>query len=1214
LWVGTLGMYGLGKYISVRIEGIRRYPELFASTAAFLYLFNLSTLSVFYFPMMMYVTRYMMLPTTVHILLRFISGGKISKKQYLWYLAVLFIGIGAYMVPTIFVTMIMVLGLLFIIFRKTKRLILVLAIYILLNAFWLLPFANYTIQKGEIVPNAPTFVDISEAMLNKPKEFFSFERQAKLRPSFFESEFNNNASGQLMPFHPLAGQDEQGVNRYILWIFPLLYLSGITYVVVRKRNKTLLWLASVAGLFLILSMKEYSPLGFIYGFMIDHVPLASTVFRFGDTKFHAMIAFSGSLLSATIITSAAGITWKWTTKKVTHIGLGVMLSAIIISQLFVFKTFFDGNMVGFFMYNQVPQAYFDIAKIINDDQDAVRVIHLPYDNHTYWKPYSWGYFGSPFFHFMINKPLFDRAFEPASEENALIHKQIMDTLHMSSTVPEKELLEDRATALLRLFQELGIKYVVDDGTISTNIDARNIAYWGDINPIDTHIVFDYLADNNYIQLVKTYDVDPNNYTDSYSKLYPYNRYPEGVKLEPRQIYLYEIPNVAPQAELLSKVDSIHSAHSPILDADIRETLGDYIQDTQYDDQALIYPFGLKNIQTSITNEGIHLNAPLTLHTGNYIFEQLPYKKTDETPHVIQVRLGRKKTSYVLTIHEIPGLSVNGTDNRLSIANPVEIPLDKEYTHILIDATILPIPPLKDAQSEVLGTVLVRDDKFRIQFLSEYDAYSISDNLNQQAPDPQCFEQVYENRTSQITGDDGILTIAGQNVSNCFTTNMAVDPTEEQLIYAQLEFTTKATRKSLPHNRKLNLAKPQLNAVVSEYPNPLTMYACIKAAGSEVCSNDEVLYKIPQEPNRYIVPLMGNISDVPSYTITLGVRSNQQEQYQSETTDIILKRFSAGASINFDVSPMKYENIQYAINAPLELELSSPFIQSPFAQNINLNTDGILIGRDPSCDVDNNDHYVKETTRGILSYVAGCKNIINKNIPFTSNGLYLWNITYTHYAGSVPAFIIMDNLETYFYTKLFSHIVSANDAFDIPLQDPEYLFTRKSNVSKIIDTGIPYSVSGMIKPHHDQHDGKNKEIIIDHFTQNEGLSEIQSISLIRIPEQWIVTRLVPESYQPISFNKNGTVSSRRILPSMWEIKVTTDTPALLKFNEAFDKQWILIGSPSKHLRCNGFANCYIIPSNNKTLYLFYWPELLSVLGLILTTIIGIVGIKIVRCNK
>jgi len=302
LWAGTLTMYGLGRKLGAMLKYSLPLVELFGFFASFFYLFNLSTLSVFYFPMIMYVTRYFSLPMIVLTILTYLGNPPQRMRTHALYLLGNVVALGAFMVPTIFIVLMMMLGLLIFFVREKRKVIIVLTVFTLLNSYWIFPFVNYTIQKGKIVPEAPTFIEINEAMLNKTKQYYAFENQAKVRPSFFESSFNNNETASVIPFHPLASHDQEGWYRIALWIFPITYFLGIFWVFLFQRKRILLWFAVSTLLFLLLSMKEYSPVGILYGLMLEHIPFASTIFRFGDTKFHAMVAFSGSIMTAILLT------------------------------------------------------------------------------------------------------------------------------------------------------------------------------------------------------------------------------------------------------------------------------------------------------------------------------------------------------------------------------------------------------------------------------------------------------------------------------------------------------------------------------------------------------------------------------------------------------------------------------------------------------------------------------------------------------------------------------------------------------------------------------------------------------------------------------------------------------------------------------------------------------------------------------------------------
>lgn len=1215
LWGGVLGMYVLGREISLRLKQNASQQELFGFISAFFYLFNLSTLAVFYFPMIMYNTRFFMLPTSILILIRIIDTSHLSKRAYIFYMSILFVGMGSFMVPTIFIVFAMMLVLMGLFFKKTVRLFFILIFFVLLNFFWILPFANYTIQKSSVVPEAPTFIEINEAMLNKPQSYFLFERQAKLRPSFFGSEFRNNANAKMEPFHPISGLDESGWMKWAFWIFPATYLLGIAYALLLKRNRLLSLFALTALTFLILSMKEYSPFGLLYGYISDHVPFANTVFRFGDTKFHAMIAFGGAIVAAALIVQIMHSLSRFIKVKLVKYAIYFILVSGLIANVLPFRSYFNGNFIGFFMYNKLPEAYWNIASVINTDPDPVRVIHLPMDNYGYWKPYSWGYFGSSFLHFMLNKPLFDRTFEPASQEGANIHRLILNILSMTSSIPTDEKIDNRALDLYNTFKSLSIKYVIDDQTISTNIDSRDIAYWGTINSGESHRILAYLEHNGYLKLIKQYSVSSKDDSKDYGKLYPYNTKRLSYLYPPRTIYLYEVTNIAPQMQFLPRVEKVHTAVNLLLSPQITRTTGHFVQSPQYDAQSLIYPFSKINTKKVVENNQVQISYPINLDPGSYLFNT---NKGDgaRSSRMLNIYAQKLDKSIVIIASEQTTPQVNGIQTSSSISS-VTLSFDRDdFQYVKIEDSILPITNIGN-RSEFIGTVLTHTNSVPVSLLFLQSSSDLSANLNQQEQNPQCLNDAQNDAKSNITINNRTLVIEGQNVSTCLTTNIPATFPKKSLrpvIHTQLELESRGIHHDLPQTEKyIDTGKPKLTQQLASLNNPIMLYVCIKSREADSCLNKDTLFQITSEKRKISVSVSGNINPFDNSTVTLAIKNNTKQKYEATFENITFKTFSEGTPENLLFWNYSNQAHSYQITNIAQLKLVIPIADSKFSQNINSSNGGVFRS-DEQCAESGKYQLIKENNNKVISYVVGCRNFEQKNIPFSSDNFYLWLATYKHLSGSFPSIILMDKFNTYYIQKLLPSDVPANDYFSVPLQRPETIFSNNNSFIDVINKTPALMVSAFIEPKYDLEDNKNKEFIIQHNSENEGLIELKDVSLIELPNYWINSYIQPSNYRAIQFTTPNPPSFKRILPSLWEVKTNTSTggKSSFLFNEQYDKQWIVVGVKTlSHDRCDGYANCYLldIPKDNSTFYLFYYPELFSWIGFAVTLLVGIIGYKI-----
>ncbi|MBI2010376.1 MAG: hypothetical protein HYS86_04360, partial [Candidatus Chisholmbacteria bacterium] len=107
LWLGTLSMYAtarlLLKHFSFQNNHSRLLKtDLFPTLASFFYLFNLSTLSVFYSPIIPFTNRFYALPLTLYVILRYTT--KKTVKNFLLAALTIVVTAGSYITPTVVIT------------------------------------------------------------------------------------------------------------------------------------------------------------------------------------------------------------------------------------------------------------------------------------------------------------------------------------------------------------------------------------------------------------------------------------------------------------------------------------------------------------------------------------------------------------------------------------------------------------------------------------------------------------------------------------------------------------------------------------------------------------------------------------------------------------------------------------------------------------------------------------------------------------------------------------------------------------------------------------------------------------------------------------------------------------------------------------------------------------------------------------------------------
>ncbi|MDP4011097.1 MAG: hypothetical protein Q8P72_02605 [Candidatus Roizmanbacteria bacterium] len=1234
---GSLLMYVLFTKIVNRYEQIKNHQDIGGFVAALFYIFNLNTLSVFFFPITPYVTRFFAIPLLFLAFHTAITSKKLSWKQLIFLFLAVFCAAPSYVIGTVFVTIIIALGI-FVLFQSNVRKgILISLIFGLLNLYWLLPFANYSIQKSDMLPLAPTFISANEAQLNKPASFYALDKQLMLSPNFFETTVTSITLDASSYLHPLADTYDSFPTYPFLLAFPLLYILGSILIIAKyKTYKHLLWIPSVIFLFIFLSLKEYSPLGFLYRFFSEYVPFFNVIFRFGDTKFHPFIAFAGSLAGGLAIIHVLSFITQYKKAFLTSIVyLGVALVMILVA--IPFRYFLTGNLFGSFMYNKLPKEYMQIADIINSDSSESRVLHLPYDDEVYWRSYSWGYLGSSFLHYLLDKPLFEKTFEPASAENADVMEQVQRLLHNSQSLPEPE-LNQRAKELYDLISKLGIKYVILDGTVSTAQPTRGITLWGSFNYPEARNILETLRMNGYIEPVYEGGMKLDDYMNAYEKILPI---PQAVRTriheaEPEPIVLYKLKAFAPKVEFLSEAKFIdHELEHELLvnqfiDAD--HTISSR-------ENGSIYPFLRTNLD--IVKESSAMNLTINNlqkstytvstqdHAPNRTFLiELTGQIQDENvvitsylhylPQMNERVFRFKLKTITIPVEKVQKSLQDIADKRSFLANWHTVPQDKlTDLRVQINDTVLPIPQL-DGTEQSLGYLIIDSENVQLSLLSSHREATIDTKSLKLTEKPNCYNDALDGYEYSVKNSENKTSITSQNGSTCFWQDLdsTYDPTASHF---ELDLSLQGQSENMDtiFEKKIQSSQPSVTQFIAELPKPNILQLCIKEQNVDSCFNSHQLLEIPESVKRIRIPTSKNISNIDNLLIFFALKNTQYQKQQIDIESITVHSYKKIAEETFAIDVPREIKEEISLEGPLKIHIPSTMSSESYL--FDKQTDMLSISNIP-CQQSNTYRTIRRLNGTIVSSVQNCQNQLFTEIPYSSNSFYLWYLDYNLASGKFPEYKLDDD----FYTLKNEYLSLYQGYPDIRgfklLQGPERLF-QPHNLD-VITNPIWKDAYTFQFPHPEYSDNKTKQYTVQQYSENEGIMLIDDFSIIELPNTW-PTMQIEKKGNVAQFSVPTSTSFESILPSLKKITIngnSSEGDTLLKFNEGFDEQWsvypslatIILHKPivSAHVRCDGYANCFDIPSNQvgsgAVLYLFYWPELLNFFGWIGTgiTTIGI----------
>ncbi|MCR4328948.1 MAG: hypothetical protein NUV65_00185 [Candidatus Roizmanbacteria bacterium] len=1198
--LGVLIMYAFAQvlfkqYISKHKPHLAHFEDIFSAMAAFFYLFNVNTLAVFYFPIQPFVTRFFTLPTTFLLFHIFLHT---PPKRFLSYLSLglLFLFCStSFVIGTVFLTIVMGLGLYMLFQKNIGKNILVFLLFLAINAFWLLPFLNYTVQKSAIIRLAPTFIEANETQLNKPKSYYSFTKQVLLFPSFFETKISNLNHTQSDYLHPLAHTFQQPLTKALLSIFPILAFVGLLFLLRNPRkNFIFLWIPSMYILFLLLSMKQYSPVGFLYAYFDKHIPLFGVLFRFGDTKFHPMVAFAGSILAPFSI--------LWIVAKTKKIIVSVATVVIFVASGVIFYTYFTGNLIGFFMYNKIPSAYTSIVNTINSDALDGRVLHIPYDSNIYWRSYSWGYVGSEFLGFMLNKPLVEKTFEPASMENANVNTRIDELIKNTQSITTPDGLLQRTSDMYTLLVKTGIRYVILDETVSSTVPSRGTIFWGNYPTADSTKLMQSMLQQGYVTVRSTQKVDLRNYINTYPKQFTISQEQEQTikNAPPQYITLYEVKNPTPSVTFSDTSTSIDPHFTSLLSSPLLRTDSTLMQ-SRHEKAYLLFPFLRNDLPLTFNEKSVHLSFSSLPKSPRIVSAEA------DTTHYVEVtaQVVNDAMRFHFFIHPFP------TADRY-LAGTLDVPLDEiekahatensiysfaSNWHVLpstfigplrlrIGDTILPVPLGVTATEKTIGSVLIYDQKPFVEALVMKDELPIETTNARSTDNPNCFQDAQDGYMSSFTYKNNTLNITGKNGSTCAVAQSTIQTAGESL-HAEFALTVNGTNKN---NDTYTLPFANL-------PKPLQMRVCIQKQNVDTCLNTHEVIQVNSEEKKIVFPFNTSVQKDEEITAVLSALSAGSQEYALNIKNVSLRTFApiSHATLTLPTLPqtVPFTSQDFSFAKPL----------SPNSFYSQTGMDGWYIPSYATCGSSTTYRTVRILNGSYVNYSDNCDTDIFQKVPFSSENFHLFHIAYNLASGQFPRMIVRDKFTTYLSTR-----ASLNQGY------PDIAGFKTYTGGKTLPTLSPVSAYTYIyaKPYYQ--DTKDKEYTISQYSENVAVTALYGIDSIELPRSWENIRISSQKHTSNTYAVPREYQAVRLLPSLVHITIKPNEQSpqanqLLIFNEAYDAQWgvykntfdVVFGRslPIPHATCNGYANCFVLPDRYTDVYLFYWPERLGIIGWLVT---------------
>lgn len=470
-YLGGLGMLFVShKFITSvfktpehRTHSYRWYVSL---VAALYYLLNLGTIQTFYLPLEAFTVHFAAFPWLTYSLMLLLE--KLTRKRVAVFAIILFLASIQGFIPAVFVayavSLIMITGTYLILQRSKQAFLKIITIWtcvIAANAYWLGPVGYFTITSSKEYVSAYNNIISTPEFIAKSMKFGTLPEVALLRSLSWDTHELGGAIMQPwithfhMPLVPMIGYG-----------FFILASIGLLTVLVKKRSAVAWGLAlSFVYFFGSLAIDTF-PFSGITHLIQSHSPSLMQVFRTTFTKFGVGMSFHYALFVALGL-YAFMVMIKRTLPKIPVRAVPILASVLLV--IYALPVWQKG-LIYQKLFVTLPGQYVQLIQYVNTLPEG-RIADFPQDCAEGWYNELWGYFGSGFLWYGVNKPIMARAFDVWSHNNENYYWELSTALR-----------QQNYTAVENVLTKYNVRYIIYDQNIThcrsqkgftSSLDFRN---------------------------------------------------------------------------------------------------------------------------------------------------------------------------------------------------------------------------------------------------------------------------------------------------------------------------------------------------------------------------------------------------------------------------------------------------------------------------------------------------------------------------------------------------------------------------------------------------------------------------------------------------------------------------------------------------------------------------------------------------------------------
>lgn len=541
----VIGVFSMGQVTKLLLKG-HKTAEFFG---ALLYLFSPITIWVYFNPVHLFVAAYAFTPLIIWRIFEVVLNPSRANK-FLLLISSLLMGTAA-LTATMFITcsatiVAITLSISSLSKKFFRNSIVAVAIYLLPQLFWALPFTTYVISNNQALQDSSINREITSSTIESENTTNTALNTLRFSGAWMDSKENDRD----YTYPNRSWFKENKTALYLMLIPTLLTILGlISSLFNLKKELDFIFIGITGVLGWILLKGSNPPFNNLYDFFDKNIPLFHQVFRWSSSKFWPILLIPMVILSVKGIEIIILSLKRYKFIRLLSISIATIL-LIIASHPIITSPLIRNDI-----FVEPPSNYAEIASNIPEKNALIDTI--PHTNTRYFKKTDWGFWGSVFLNYLIKNPTTEKALVIGSYENESAFYTLDESFYSGNP-----------TTYLNSLARYHIPYVLSDRSATNNGLGKSYSYPYDWNSIDSLInkssdlkqvsskgfltlyennqklsdaVFSVSSNHNYEVLNKILSVENQNnpyyLKEGYGEIHPFGLQPKNISTKENYLSL-----------------------------------------------------------------------------------------------------------------------------------------------------------------------------------------------------------------------------------------------------------------------------------------------------------------------------------------------------------------------------------------------------------------------------------------------------------------------------------------------------------------------------------------------------------------------------------------------------------------------------------------------------------------------------------------------------